>query len=310
MKEFWFTFSADETVELEVKWNFVSAELKKKVLLTTVRFTPITIMVGPLPVVFTPEMDLYVGVDGKLEIAVTAGVTQKAALKVGAAYDRGQWSPIWEFRNEFQFNPPRVEAKVTIKGYAELTPQVKLYGVAGPYAALRPYLQLEVASGWPISPEIGLYAGMEIEPGADVEVLGTTLADYSPDINRFRFVLVEWELGANNPPDAPSNPLPIDDAEDEPRNAFLLWTCGDTDGDSVTYDVYLAPNDPYPGAQVATNQAGISYDAGMLAPNTYYYWRIVAKDAAGGNQLRAGVELSHRRLHQRLANSAVVPFAR
>ncbi len=83
----------------------------------------------------------------------------------------------------------------------------------------------------------------------------------------------------NQPPNAPSNPTPADNATDVDIDVTLSWTCSDPDGDTLTYNVYFGTaSNPTIVATVTTE----SYDPGSLNYNTKYYWKIVAKDGKGG----------------------------
>lgn len=83
----------------------------------------------------------------------------------------------------------------------------------------------------------------------------------------------------NQPPNAPLNPTPADNATDVDINTTLSWTCTDPDGDALTYNVYFdTASSPSIVATVTTE----SYDPGSLDYNTKYYWKIVASDGKGG----------------------------
>ncbi len=95
----------------------------------------------------------------------------------------------------------------------------------------------------------------------------------------------QWDfttLALNHPPNEPSAPSPIDGETNVNITQKLSWSGGDPDGgDSVTYDVYFG-NTTTP-SKVASNQSGATYDPGMLAFSTTYYWRIVAWDNHGAS---------------------------
>ena len=90
---------------------------------------------------------------------------------------------------------------------------------------------------------------------------------------------VKWEL--NQPPNAPSNPNPLDGAIDVTVNADLSWTGGDPNGDPVTYDVYFGTSSSPP--KVVSNQSITTYDPGTMNYATLYYWKIVAWDNHGAS---------------------------
>ncbi|MBZ0263492.1 SUMF1/EgtB/PvdO family nonheme iron enzyme [bacterium] len=83
----------------------------------------------------------------------------------------------------------------------------------------------------------------------------------------------------NQPPVAPSNPSPSNNAQNMSTNTNLSWSCSDPDSDPLRYDVYFGTDtSPDDGELVSTNHQGTSYDPGELDFSTTYYWKIVAKD--------------------------------
>ena len=77
-------------------------------------------------------------------------------------------------------------------------------------------------------------------------------------------------------PVAPSEPRPADGAYDQLITAGLSWT----GGAAVTYDVYLGTEVDPP--LVASNTSDPIYLGEPLEFETVYHWRIVARDALGG----------------------------
>jgi hypothetical protein len=94
---------------------------------------------------------------------------------------------------------------------------------------------------------------------------------------------VELEVFGGGPPPAnlpgqASNPNPADSATGVPANAGLSWTAG---SDATSQDVYFGTN-PDPGAgELQGNQAGTTFDPGVFAYSTTYYWRIDEVNANG-----------------------------
>jgi hypothetical protein len=86
---------------------------------------------------------------------------------------------------------------------------------------------------------------------------------------------------ANNAPNTPSNPIPVDGATEQSLDVNLSWSGGDPDGDTVTYDVYFEAGDSTPDVLVSEDQTGTTYDPGTLSGNLHYYWQIVATDEHG-----------------------------
>jgi hypothetical protein len=89
---------------------------------------------------------------------------------------------------------------------------------------------------------------------------------------------------ANNVPNVPSNPSPANNAPAVPVSAGLNWSGGDLDAsDVITYDVYFGTSETIP--LVSSNQSATTFDPGMLAYNTTYYWQIVATDDHGASTM-------------------------
>ncbi len=88
----------------------------------------------------------------------------------------------------------------------------------------------------------------------------------------------------NNPPWIdPHSAKPADGSTNVPTRVFLSWVGGDFDGDMVDYDIYLGtdPNqDKLPNIGTSfSNNTSYAYPE-TLAPNTTYYWYVLAKDGA------------------------------
>ena len=84
----------------------------------------------------------------------------------------------------------------------------------------------------------------------------------------------------NDPPNPPSDPIPMDGSTDVSIDTLLGWTCSDPDGDPLVYDVYLEAGDPTPDDLVSDDQTSTIYDPEEdLDYGITYYWQIIAKDS-------------------------------
>lgn len=85
----------------------------------------------------------------------------------------------------------------------------------------------------------------------------------------------------NQPPAAPSAPLPKDADTGVAVTAALSWAGSDPDNDPLTFNVFFGTSNPPP--PVASGQSATSYDPpGDLAYSTTYYWQVLASDGKGG----------------------------
>jgi hypothetical protein len=80
-----------------------------------------------------------------------------------------------------------------------------------------------------------------------------------------------------SPPNACINPSPADAASGLTRSVTLSWSSGG--GAPTGYDVYFG--NPLPGSPNSSNQAGLTYNPGLLSWGATYYWKIVPRNAAG-----------------------------
>ncbi len=86
----------------------------------------------------------------------------------------------------------------------------------------------------------------------------------------------------NAPPNQPTDPSPGNGLWHVSVNPTLTWSCTDPNNDPLTFDVYFGPSSPPPLA--ASNLDSPSYAPAMLAYQTDYYWRVVARDTAGAER--------------------------
>jgi hypothetical protein len=137
-------------------------------------FAPVTVWIGPVPVVIVPVLTVTVGVDGRVRAGVTAGVRQEATVAVGVLYDGDGWSTRGEFDNQFAFAPPVITAdRARVKGYTTATLALLLYGVLGPDAQVKPYLELDADRS--ATPWWQLYGGLTVKAGVRLVIFGIPL---------------------------------------------------------------------------------------------------------------------------------------
>ena len=90
-----------------------------------------------------------------------------------------------------------------------------------------------------------------------------------------------WHFTANLPPSPPCSPNPPDGGSEDAPGVTLRWGCGsDPEEQDVVYDVYFGLNPDPPGPVATVNNRRLSL--GGLQPERVYYWRVVARDEAGG----------------------------
>jgi len=283
------TFANQNTVEdtIEVLLECELASLENEAILASQTFTPLTVMIGTVPVVFVPRLDIVVGVDGSVKVGISTSVSHELSMRAGVAYvNPAGWRPIAVLTSQFTFIPPQPTLEASVKGYFGVRFNLYLYGVAGPYVRITPYAELKVT---PLdTPWWALYGGVDVPAGFRVvdelqeigEWFGLELDDYEVAAIGVKSVLAQ--AGTNNhAPNRPASPIPASGATQVVRAPRLSWTGGDPDGDAVTYDVFFEAGDSSPDILVSEDQAGTNFTPGSLSANTTYYWQINPSDPYG-----------------------------
>jgi len=85
----------------------------------------------------------------------------------------------------------------------------------------------------------------------------------------------------NLPPTVPTDPYPENNSTGHPVIIECTWTSHDPEWDPLTFDVYFDTNNP--PAQVTAGQSGNTFNPGLLAYSTVYYWKVVAYDNDGNS---------------------------
>ncbi|GEM83245.1 Ig-like domain-containing protein [Meiothermus hypogaeus] len=106
--------------------------------IATHNFAPLTFFIGPVPVVLTPKLTIFLRADGEVTARFNFEVQQSLTLIAGFEYnsDRG-FRDLSEHRATLELQPPTLEGRVLAQATAGVRFQVLLYGVVGPYGELR-----------------------------------------------------------------------------------------------------------------------------------------------------------------------------
>jgi len=137
------------------------------------RLRPVTVQVGPVPVVLVPEIQIYLEANARGQAKVEVGVSQQLRITAGLRYSRGRGlSPISHVANVLNREGPGVTA--TASATASVSPEFSLliYGVAGPYLNLTGGLDfradVNAAPWWTLDAYLNAGAGLKI-PVLDID---------------------------------------------------------------------------------------------------------------------------------------------
>lgn len=179
------TFSADAEVKATAS-QAVSLITGSDVLTTMVKHQ--VYLVGEVPVVLTYKLKWVADYSATVAAAVTstANVTTTSPLEVGVKYSDQQWQGIYNITpaTTVLVTQPAGNVSATIN-YAwrpELT--VSIYGLEGPYAnILAPTTEIKGTVASPsLDWDIKADAWLKTSLGANVTILGYTIASYGPQV--------------------------------------------------------------------------------------------------------------------------------
>jgi len=148
--------------------------------------------------------------------------------------------------------------------------------------------------GDPLSYDV--YFGIDPIP-ATLVATGIALSEYTPDTLDIHTTYY-WKIVAkdnrggetegpvwsfttlNNSPTTPTYLSPINAVTGLEIPVTLSWECSDTDGDSLSYDIYLGISTTPP--LLVSGITDMFFTTDNIIGHTTYYWKIVAKDGFGG----------------------------
>jgi len=115
--------------------SLAGAGMQERISLARFYFTPWTFMVGPVPVVFVPQIELFVEMDGAIVAVYSASASENFTGRLGTSYtDDHGWNEIDEKTYHTDFVAPNLDAGAQFTAHVGPEIALLLYGVAGPFA--------------------------------------------------------------------------------------------------------------------------------------------------------------------------------
>ncbi|MBI1731012.1 hypothetical protein HY229_00750 [Candidatus Acetothermia bacterium] len=149
--------------------------------IATYNFNPITFSIGPVPVVLTPQIVIYIGADGSVSASLSVNATQTLDLVSGFHYLTGTgFNDLGQTSSTFSIQNPMYQLQLDIRAYAGVKFEIFLYGLIGPYGALEagPEFKASITGVVAASPQAGallweLNGCINLKAGIDsIDILG------------------------------------------------------------------------------------------------------------------------------------------
>jgi uncharacterized repeat protein (TIGR03803 family) len=131
-------------LHVNVTGRYDSSFDQKVPVVTLVASDPITVFIGPVPIVVVPKLVFFVGTSGDVTVGFSAGVTQTATATAGITYSNGQASPVSNISSHFGADPFGIDGGLSTKAYAGVTIDIDVDGVLSPELSPDAFLQLAV----------------------------------------------------------------------------------------------------------------------------------------------------------------------
>lgn len=214
LRSFHFITTTQQSARVELYSDVDVLSFEKTVPIKRFTFLPQTIFIGPIPVVITPQLTVYVGANGSISVKVSTGFEQSSTITTGASYENGTWTPIAKLSGN-HIGPLETKLSQSAQAGVFAGPDlsVKIYGVAGPYGRINGYLTLK---GDPsATPLWKLFGGIKGEIGIKVEVLSFKMTGRTIPIDILKEqVLAQAGGGVIPPTDIPSAIQPTPSSQD------------------------------------------------------------------------------------------------
>jgi len=192
-------FSINETFTLTEELSG-SAELDKSIKLLKLEYPPITVMIGPVPVIITPEVVLTAGIELEAKSSLSAGLIQELTASGGASYDGNNWHPSFNLEKDFGITPPLLTNSLSAKVYVKPQLNMVIYEVFKPNVSVQPYALLEAEIG--NTPWWYFYLGLRSDIGLNIDLVFWDLLDYEASLFDKQFEIANSGDEPNYPPEA------------------------------------------------------------------------------------------------------------
>lgn len=164
-------YGIKQSAEVKVS-SGLGYSINKEKELAGFNFAPITVFVGPVPLVFVPSLKMVVSATGQVSANLSFGATQSLDAQACLEYKSG-FNNCSSFGESFNAGLSGANIGAQVRGSLQGKAEMLLYGIVGPYAKLGGYLEMDAVV--PRNPIWRLTAGVEAYLGLHLGIdLGVT----------------------------------------------------------------------------------------------------------------------------------------
>lgn len=173
-----------QSVTLALRSQALSRGFRKEwsLLKEPLKLPSFTVMVGWLPVVLTPQLEFFAGVEGDVAPGFAMSVHGTSAHALGPQKQGGEWDLVQEHNEDLKIDEPDFEYTGDIRFDVSARLGMMVYGVTGPFVNVALFGELAGTA----YPEFSLtaYAGVEVRGGWSAQFCGANFGEFqSPPLD-------------------------------------------------------------------------------------------------------------------------------
>jgi hypothetical protein len=157
-----YTGRTDANISVSANTEIASLEKRWRVG-NPIRFSTAVLWAGWVPVTITPQLQVWVGLDGSVGLTASTSVGMTVEASTGVEYTRAnRWRWIRDFEKSFYWDQPSIEMYGSLTAWAGPHLEFMIYELAGPYLGVHGYGQFVVHTS---HPPVELFVGLSFEAG-------------------------------------------------------------------------------------------------------------------------------------------------
>lgn len=182
-----FSFNNDigEEINLQGNCTFDILTWDGEVEFISQEFTSIPMVIGGIPFIMTPILDIYLGASVDLESQINTSVHQDLTLKTGATWYMNNWTPHMDVDTNLSGQPPTCSTSANFQIWVRPQIRVMIDRVLAPKISERFYGQL--TANTTMDPWWVLCTGLDVNLGIQMEFFEQ--ADWNMDVLNFKDTL-------------------------------------------------------------------------------------------------------------------------
>ncbi len=136
-------------------------------------FTPYTVWVGPVPVVFVPKVSLFIDTNGEITGVFTASASEEYMGKIGVKYTHDDgWDDVNLKNFTTDFTPPNLNLAANFQTHLTGKMSLLVYGIAGPFVSMSGCSEVGASLTNNDNWDLFFNVGSMVRAGLEIDIIG------------------------------------------------------------------------------------------------------------------------------------------